>query len=109
MVKFFIPVVIKYPEYFRTDDRVYGPYEDEKAVRDAISARIWPKDGAQFIVFDGCVVSASKRKPGKIENFMIDTPGKWVCRGCGFVIEASKLHSGGRILCCPYCDEKVFT
>jgi len=69
-MKFFIPLGFRYgnDSDLRSSlvNSVYGPYEDDKAVQEAL-ARLWPNEKKeQFLVFDGLIVKvkpSTKEKP----------------------------------------------
>jgi len=98
MKLFFIPLDFSYG---RPSDPcsplgfVYGPYENDEAVEEAI-ARIWPNDKKrQFLVFEGQIVKVKpstkekpeyeKREPGDMANYIKDNGG-YKCKDCGGVI-----------------------
>jgi len=82
---------------------VYGPYEDDRAVEEAL-ARLWPNDKSkQFIVFDAQIFRVKpsarerpeheKREPGDMANYVKDGDS-YKCKDCGGAIfNAKVLHS----------------
>jgi len=132
-MKFFIPLGFRYG----SDDNpyshvgsVYGPYEDDNAMEEAL-ARMWPNNKTyQFLVFEGQVVSVKpssnekpedeKREAGNMENYVEDGDGH-KCKDCGTtIIGATVAHpvwirgfSGGggevkneTVPYCPNCEKK---
>jgi hypothetical protein len=111
---------------------VYGPYENDIALKAAM-ARRWPNDKeARFIVFEGeiCGVPPSslekpedqKRAPGDESKWTKSPEGSWHCNDCGALIQAAQIahpvHDGpfplsGSGSCeyetvgyCPNCERK---
>ncbi len=98
-MKFFIPLGFRYNKGRDGDysliSSIYGPYGDDKAVREAI-ARLWPDDNNErFLVFDGQIVDgkpsakekpdSEKRAPGNMDNYVKDGEA-YKCKGCGGAI-----------------------
>jgi len=94
-MKFFIRLSYRYDnhgnQYSHMDSVVYGPYEDDKTVEDAL-ALLWPNDKEkQFLVFDGQILNVKpsskekpeekKRTPGNMENYYKERD-IWKCKDC---------------------------
>ena len=97
-MKFFIPLGFRYGkdgDHYSHVGSVCGPYENDKAVEDAL-ARLWPNDKKeQFLIFDGQIVNVKpsakekpeeeKRAPGNMDNYVKDGKG-YKCKDCGGTI-----------------------
>lgn len=64
-MKFFIPLGFKYEHYWHLGN-IYGPYKNDKAVKEEI-ARRWPNSDKteQFLILDGKVIDV---KPSPKKN-----------------------------------------
>jgi len=103
-MKFFIPLGFRYGKgsdlNSHLSNSVYGPYEDDNAVKEAL-ARLWPNEKKeQFLVFDGQIVNVKpsvkekpeheKRAPGNMDNYVKNDKG-YTCKDCGGTILGAKV------------------
>lgn len=143
MTKFFIPLGYQYGrdvedgqtgqpvDPYSHMGSVYGPYEGELAVKQAMM-RLWPNNkDTRFLVFDGDIINvpasalerpeADKRAPGDFGSY-IEVEGGYECKDCGATIQsvavAHSVHIKGfsgagfgevrntQAPYCPNCERK---
>jgi hypothetical protein len=132
MPKFFIQLGFASGNDSSFYSHVYGPFDNDIAVK-AEMARRWPNEKeARFIVFEGeiCGVPTNhlekpeteKRAPGDKSNWKKSDDGSWHCNTCGALIMGAQvahpIHDGpfplsGSGSCeyetigyCPNCERK---
>ena len=88
------------PDYYSHAGSIYGPYENQAAVDEALQ-RLWPNDKkAQFLVFDGHIQGVKpspkelpedqKREPGNMDNYE-KRDDEYHCKTCGSPIMAAQV------------------